>query len=284
MIRNGWNRYLASPLFTSVEISSGAICSEKAAQTGHCGSPNSVTVTGALESPRTCPLCWMPLSSASTCATPRTFAGVVGVVPPPPPPPDWLITIRATTTAMAANPPMIRYWSRRFRATASVCCDSTACRSARRRSRSCCLRAMRGLYLGGPEITPGVGEGPRRGDRQRESHQNGARYTPLADGVDHEQLEIGQIGAEAEADQREQKAAKAPSVARHDRRDEQCHVADDPDHGDVDPGEMRVVALRDGLAAVPAGQALRSPSPALGDGDVGRDPDPDEGQDHGGDA
>ena len=57
----------------------------------------------------------MPLSCALTCCAPWTLEGV-----PPPPlssPPDWLITIRATITASAAKPPMIRYWMRRFRAS-----------------------------------------------------------------------------------------------------------------------------------------------------------------------
>src|SRR5262245_539352 len=106
MIRNGRNSYLTLPGLTSLVIRSGATFSEKNLQDEHCGSPYSITVTGALESPSTWPLCGMPLSSELTCETPATFEGGLE---PPSPPPDWLITISPTITATAPNPASVRY-------------------------------------------------------------------------------------------------------------------------------------------------------------------------------
>src|SRR5262245_1755099 len=265
MIRKGWNSYLTVPGVTSLEIMSGATCSEKNLQEAHCGSPYSVTVTGALASPSTAPPWLRPASWALTCCAPLTFEGV----PPPPSsslPPDWLITIRATITAAAANPAMIRYWSRRLRASSSACWDSTAWRSARRRSRSCRLPAMPGLYLGGGELTSGVGERPRCRDGQRERHQDRAGDAPLADRVDHEQLQIGQVEAEAETDQRREEAAEAARVTREGGRGEQQRVAEDPDDGNVDAREIRILAVGDRLTAASARQALGRAAAAFGDG------------------
>src|SRR5262249_3476476 len=156
--------------------------SEKNLQDEHCGSPYSITVTGALESPSTWPLCGMPLSSELTCETPATFEGGLE---PPSPPPDWLITISPPITATAPHPASVRYWTRRLRASAAPASwDSAACRSVRRRSRSSCLPSMRGLYLRCAEVLPRVGEGAGRGHRQGERHQHRAGDAPLADRVD----------------------------------------------------------------------------------------------------
>src|SRR4029079_9317047 len=120
----------------------------------------------------------MPLSWVSTWAAPVTLEGVLE----PPPPPDWLITIRATITAPAANPAKARYWTRRLRArSAATSWDSWACRWVRRRSLSPRFPSMRGLYRRRAQVPPGVGEGAGRRDRQGERHQDGARHAPLAD-------------------------------------------------------------------------------------------------------
>src|SRR5215475_4860541 len=113
MIKKGRNSYLAAALRTSLEIRSGATFSEKNLQDEHCGSPYSITVTGALDSPRTVPDCERPCSCASTCAAPCTLAGgEVSLLPPP----DWLMMISATIKATAANAARLRYWMRRCRA------------------------------------------------------------------------------------------------------------------------------------------------------------------------
>jgi hypothetical protein len=61
----------------------------------------------------------------STWAAPVTLAGGLE---PPLLPPDWLITIRITITATAANAARARYWMRRLRASREASCDSAAWR------------------------------------------------------------------------------------------------------------------------------------------------------------
>ena len=111
--------------------------------------------------------------------------------------------------------------------------------------------------------------------------QDGAGHAPLADRVDDEQLQIGQIEAEAEADERCEEAAEPARVARYKRRDEQKDVSGDADHCDVYACDVGVVAVGNGLAAVTAGEALRGPTPELRDRDVGRDADSEQGENGG---
>src|SRR5262245_36282776 len=125
MIKKGRNSYLAAALRTSLEIRSGATLSEKNLQDEHCGSPYSMTVTGAVDSPRTVPDWEMPCSCASTCAAPCTLAGgeLLPLLPP-----DWLMMISTTITAAAANAARLRYWMRRFRARAAAASLDAAAR------------------------------------------------------------------------------------------------------------------------------------------------------------
>ena len=73
---------------------------------------------------------------------------------------------------------------------------------------------------------------------------------PLADRVDLEQLQVGEVDAVAEADQGDAEAGHPSRVAAQQRRGQQQHVADDAEDRDVDAEQVRVGAVGDRLAAV----------------------------------
>src|SRR5204862_4282789 len=82
---------------------------------------------------------------------------------------------------------------------------------------------------------------------------DGARRTPLTDGVDREELAVGQVGAEAEADQSHRRGGGPRELAREARGDEDHAIADRAEQGDRDAGELGVVRGLDLLAAATAG-------------------------------
>ncbi len=120
-----------------------------------------------------------------------------------------------------------------------------------------------------------VAEGPGRVEGEEDGHQHRAAHAPLADRLDVEQLQVGQVGAEAEADQRQREAGEARGVAAQQRRAQQQYVPGDPDDRDVDPEQVGVGAAGDRLAAPAAGQADRGAAARVGDRDVGGDADAD---------
>jgi amino acid efflux transporter len=66
---------------------------------------------------------------------------------------------------------------------------------------------------------------PPRGRQGEHRHQRGTHDAPLADRVDLEQLDPGQVEAEAEAGERQQRPAHVPGLARHPQRREYQRVA-----------------------------------------------------------
>ncbi len=86
---------------------SGATWKENSLQTGHCRSPNSITLTLAFGSPSTRPFWGRPLSWLSTSETSATS-------PPAPAPLEslllfWLAMMRAATTTTASSPAKAPY-------------------------------------------------------------------------------------------------------------------------------------------------------------------------------
>src|SRR3954452_7988508 len=184
-------------------MSCGETCSENALQTGHWGSPNSTIVVFAPGSPRTLPRWGMPLSCLEISPTSLTSV----LLPPLEPPPDWLITIATTTTMTAARTPPTPSWTIRRRRPAAASAASRRRLSSRACSR-CSLRlATRppsagrcGARVVRPtELGAGIAKRPRRIDREQRRHQDGAGDAPLTDRIDHEQLQVGEVGGEPEA-------------------------------------------------------------------------------------
>src|SRR5262245_16240934 len=167
-----------------------------------------------------------------------------------------------TTTQMAKNAAPLPYCIRRRRRSFVCSWASRAIRSARSCSFCSFREAMRPLTLttnlkriygrAGPsgQLRSGVGESPCGVGHEQQRHQHGTCNAPLADRVDHEELEVGQIGAEAEADQRQEKATEPSRIARNPGGSQEQDVADDPEHGNVDAGDMRVAAVRHRRAAM----------------------------------
>src|SRR4051794_7325226 len=239
---------LTSPFLTWFSIIGGRISSEKSLQTGHCRSPNSISSTGALGSPRTIPFCGMPVSRRSTA-----FACSI-LVSPPLPPPLVLTTIRTRTTARTRKAP-----------------PAAVCSTRRRRSGSLLTRAR-------PFLAAGIADQAGCVQQEEDRHQDGAGHAPLADRFDLEDLQVGEEEAVAEAAEGDGKAAQPRQVVGEEGAAKQQRVGDDPEDGDVDPGEVRVGALGDRLAAAAAGEADGRTPARLGDRDVGRDADPPRGE------
>src|SRR5438105_13093252 len=93
-------------------------------QKGHCGSSNTVSVTGALAFPSVSPCCETPVNVETASAPPPDDAVVPVVVDDEPePPPATTITTTTTTTAAASAAPST---SRRFLGTATESPNGTA--------------------------------------------------------------------------------------------------------------------------------------------------------------
>src|SRR5436305_1337020 len=232
----------ASPFLTWFSIIGGRISLAKPAQTGHCRSPNSISVTGPFGSPRTIFCCGIPASRRSTSGFPPMFFAS-------PPLPLELTTIRTRTTARARKAAPAAICSSRWRRSGS----------ARTRSR--------------PLLGPGVGDQPRGVEQEEDRHQDRAADAPLADRFDLEDLQIGEEDAVAEAAEGEDEAAEAGCVVSEEGAGQQQGVAGDSEDGDVDAREVRVGAPGDGRAAVGAGEADGRAAAGLNDRDVGGDPD-----------
>jgi hypothetical protein len=84
-----------------------------------------------------------------------------------------------------------------------------------------------------------------------------ASNAPLADRVDHEQLQVCQVGAEPEADQRREQPGEATRIAGRQGRGEQDYIAGDSEDGDVDAEEVRIRAVGDRLTTAAACDAKR---------------------------
>src|ERR1700750_2275524 len=187
------------------------------------------------------PSCGMPLRSRLTSATSSRLVS-------PPSPLEVLTTIRTSTAARTRNA-----------APAAICSNRW------RRSGSALTRHRR--------LGPRVADQARRAEQEEDRHQDGAGDAPLADRFDLEELDPGQVDAEAETAEGDGEAAQTRRVAGKEGACQQQRVADDPEDGDVDAEKVRVGAIGDGFAAGPAGGAGGRPAAAVGDRDVGGDPD-----------
>src|SRR6187200_3203365 len=193
------------------------------------------------------PSCGYPASDLFTTATPSSL------VSPPLPLPEELTTISTRTAATA-----------RKTAAAAIC--SSRCR----RSES--------ALIGEPRVGSRIADQPRRVEQEEDRHQHGTAHAPLADRLDLEQLQVCEEDAVAEAAQREEETAEAHRVVGEEGARQQQHVGDDPEDRDVDAGDVRVGAFRDGLAAGPARQADGRLASGLDDRDVGGDADAEGGE------
>jgi hypothetical protein len=126
--------------------------------------------------------------------------------------------------------------------------------------------------------SPRVSDQASGAEQEEGRHQHGAGDAPLADRFDPEQLDVGEVDAEAEAAEGDEKASEPGRVTGEEGAEEQQDVAEDAEDGDVDPGQMRVGAFGDGLAPRAAGEAGRRPAAGVGDRDLGRDADPESGE------
>lgn len=90
----------------------------------------------------------------------------------------------------------------------------------------------------------------------------------MAYGIDHKQLEIGQVDTEAEADQGGSEAGDPSRVSSQGRSPQQEDVADDPEDGDIDPEEVRIATGGNRLTTASPGKADRGTAAGLDDRDV----------------
>src|SRR5215210_5935328 len=96
---------------------------------------------------------------------------------------------------------------------------------------------------------------PHDGEEKRGRHEDGARHAPLAEGVDHEELEPREIGAEEDADEGDEQAEERPTLALEQRRQQQPRVAGEPEHSNRYTQYLGVAARLDRFAASSARQA-----------------------------
>src|SRR5680860_107458 len=143
--------------------------------------PSMISGITSWEKSRQCGHCMSPnstrVSGASGSPSTVPFCGIpssrspVATSLPSSPPPDWLATIRTARTRIAAT----------AIAPTSFILESLSLKLFR----DCMQVAQR---AGGA-------------DRQEPRHQGRACHAPLADRLDHEDLQVGEIEAESEADQ-----------------------------------------------------------------------------------
>ena len=72
---------------------------------------------------------------------------------------------------------------------------------------------------------------------------------PLADRVDHRDLDHDQVDPEGEAGEDDRRTDRGRLDPRRERRQEHGDVGDEPEHGDGDPRRLRVSRVLHGLAA-----------------------------------
>src|SRR4051794_6166829 len=77
------------------------------------------------------------------------------------------------------------------------------------------------------------------GDDRQQGQRDRAGHAPDADRLDREQLAIGQVGAEAAADEGEGGARQARGLARHEQAGEDRDVGDQPEQGHRHAGQAR---------------------------------------------
>ena len=94
-----------------------------------------------------------------------------------------------------------------------------------------------------------VARGPDDGEGRKYRHDYGAGDAPLADRVDLEQLEVGQVDAEPEPGQGQEAAGHSSAIAPHERGGEDRQIADQPEQSDRYPGELGVARALNLLAA-----------------------------------
>src|SRR6201986_2076120 len=138
----------------------------------------------------------MPFRSRFTSAFPSRFAS--------PPFPVELTTIR-TATAMIARKPA----------------PAASCSSFVRRSFS----ARIGNHF---PFGARVADQPRGVQQEQDRHQDCAGDAPLADRLELEDLQVGQVDAEAEAAESDDEAAEAGGVVGEEGARQEQYVADDP--------------------------------------------------------
>jgi hypothetical protein len=69
---------------------------------------------------------------------------------------------------------------------------------------------------------------PDYGENEGSRHESGARHAPLADGVDHEELEVREVGAEEDADEGDEQAEQHPALAPEKGCQKQSRVTAHP--------------------------------------------------------
>src|SRR5260221_13577482 len=232
------------------------ISSEKPLHTGHLRSPNSISFTFAGGSRRPMPFGELPWSWRLPSATSWRLVS---------PPLLWLAlrTIMTRTAATTRKAAALPIWSSRLRRPSRPPSLSACSRSSRRASRELL-----------PLIRPAdVTDHANCVQAEEDRHQDGARHAPLADRFDLEQLQVGEVDAVTESDQGKAEAAHPRRIAAQQRRNQQQHIAGDAEGRDVDPEQMGVGAVGDGLTAAAAGEADRRPAPGDGDRDERSDAD-----------
>src|SRR5665811_1938479 len=223
--------------------------------------PSMISGITSWEKSRQCGHCMSPnstrVSGASGSPSTVPFCGIpssrspVATSLPSSPPPDWLATIRTARTRIAAT----------AIAPTSFILESLSLKLFRD-----CMQV--------PQRAGGA-------DRQEPRHQGRACHAPLADRLDHEDLQVGEIEAESEADQAEEQAGGAARIAGRGGGAQQGQVAENADQGDVDTAELGVLTLCHRVATAAPGHADWRATAGLDDRHVARDRQPQQGQDRG---
>ena len=157
-------------------------------QTGHWRSPNSTSSTGAFGSPRTIPCCGIPASSRFTSATPSRL-------------PCRRRSLLVALTTIRTSDDGDRQEDGAARPSCSSCCGGRS------------VAHLAPLAASASRSVPRVADQPVALSREEDRHQDGAGDAPLADRFDHEQLDVGEVDAVAEAAEGDDEAAEAGDVA-----------------------------------------------------------------------
>jgi hypothetical protein len=83
-----------------------------------------------------------------------------------------------------------------------------------------------------------------RGEYRECGHDHGARDAPLADRVDLEQFEVGQVDAESQPSEAQEAAGEAGRVAPDERGGKDGQLPDQPEEGDRHAGQLGVPPVR----------------------------------------